>query len=111
MINFRGKHDKIPGYDVRDLKLFKTPGHTVDSISAETSFQGKKFILSGDALKKRLIENGIINKSYDLPQLYLENMIKILDMADIVIGGEDGLINEEEVIRLRKLVRKVKIEQ
>lgn len=108
---FGKEFDNIPQANIQGIQIIKTPGHTEDSISIISQYQGKKYAVVGDALKISILKKGIIDKSYSNPTLYRDNMNKICNMADVVISGEDGLIVGDKLLEVKKLLREVQIEK
>ena len=102
MINFHRKFDNIPGFNVTDLEIFYTPGHHDECISVKTKFKDKTWVIAGDAVKPRIVHKGKISLSYQNPKLYLKNMIKIAKIADVIIGGEDGIIKGKKLETFKK---------
>jgi len=108
---FSEEFDEIPQVNIQGIKIIKTPGHTEDSISIISKYQGKKYAVVGDALKISILKNGIIDKSYSDPILYRDNINRICDIADVIISGEDGIITGKNLLEVKNLLRNLQVEK
>ncbi len=93
------------------LRFANTVGHTEDSISLFCQCEGRRYAIVGDAVKASLIKKGVISSEYSSPQMYLNNMKMICDSADVVITGEDGVIEGDFLADLKARLKYVRIEE
>lgn len=106
-----GRKEELPPIGAKGIRLIKTPGHTEDSISVLVRHKNKKYAIVGDAVKGSLIRAGLIKREYSNSQDYLNNMKKLFRISNVIISGDDGLIEGETFTELKKLLKNVKIER
>ena len=104
---FGKEYHETPHIGVNGLKIIHTPGHTEDSISVLAECHGNTYAIVGDAIKASLIKKGNIPGSYSNPEQYLENMKMLFSIADIIITGEDGIIEGTHFKDIKELLRTV----
>ncbi|UCF07294.1 MAG: MBL fold metallo-hydrolase [Thermoplasmata archaeon] len=87
-------------YEVcENVKIIETPGHSLGSISVVVwaPEQSRTFVMAGDALPIRdnyikWVPPGI---NFD-PQIALQSMRRIVDIADVVVPGHDDMFEVEK---------------
>jgi len=62
-------------------------------------------------MPERLLNTGFFKVLYSNSQDYLNNMKKLFRISNVIISGDDGLIEGETFTELKKLLKNVKIER
>lgn len=78
------------------ITIIPTPGHMEKHISVLFEVDGEKVVVAGDAIRKSIIEGGVIPKKYADSQQCLESMNKLLAIADIIIPGHGPVVSGKE---------------
>jgi glyoxylase-like metal-dependent hydrolase (beta-lactamase superfamily II) len=84
-----------------------TPGHTVPHHSYIYKEDGVTYVLAGDAISEKRLRKGKV-RGYDV-KAFLQNMIKILEIADTIIPGHGPVIEGENLRELLKLANSIKL--
>lgn len=85
------------------VKMFFTPGHTVDHVSYFYEENGVKYVWAGDALREDIIRKQAHPKVH-VPEDFISSMKKIFEMADVIIPGHGRIIQGELKKELYTLV-------
>jgi len=92
---------KLPKNVIKDIEIFKTPGHTLDSISIKAG----DTIIAGDAVREDIILSQKL-PAYQNGEKYLNSMKTIFSMKPKkIIPGHGSVIEGEKLENMRKLVK------
>jgi len=101
-----GDITKVP---IPCIRLINTPGHMLGHVSAVAESGGKRYVVAGDAIRESVIRSGIIPKKYADARAYLDSMLKVFEIADIIIPGHGNVIDGELLKELADLAKKCRV--
>lgn len=95
----------VEDIDIPGVRLIETPGHTQDSISVIAESDGKRYVMSGDAIRDDVIrKRDSLPKGYAHTDNYADNAKKIFENADVILPGHGSIIEGENLEELRSIV-------
>jgi len=77
----------------KDIELVHTPGHTEDHVSYIYKENGKTYVCAGDAVREDILRGEEPISGTDKKK-FLENMWKIIDIADVIFPGHGRILDD-----------------
>lgn len=89
-----------------EISDMPTPGHSLPHHSYIYRENGVTYVIAGDAISETRIREGIL-QGYDLQKFY-ESMMKVFEIADVIIPGHHRVIEGKNLKELRKIAKSLK---
>jgi len=87
---------------VPDVKIIATPGHKEEHISVIVKTD-KTYVIAGDAIEEERIRTNFYKDNPNKEQI-IDSILKILDIADIIIPGHGPIIEKKTIEELKQIV-------
>lgn len=91
------ERDIMPG-----VRIIWTQGHAFDHISVVVTTKDKTVVIAGDAIREKYLQGEPVPSHYHMHDKYVENMKRILKIADEIIPGHGPVITKDRVLEYRK---------
>jgi len=95
-------YQKPEDIEIPDIKIISTPGHKEEHISVVVKTD-KTYVIAGDAIQEDKIRTDGYKDNPDKEQI-IKSILKILNIAYIIIPGHGPIIEKKTIEELKKIV-------
>jgi glyoxylase-like metal-dependent hydrolase (beta-lactamase superfamily II) len=99
------KIDGVVDYEreiMHGVRTIWTQGHAFDHISVVVETGKKTIVIAGDAIREKYLQGEPVPSHYHMREKYVENVKRILAMADEIIPGHGPIITKDKILEYRK---------